>query len=83
MTGAAIARRAATEGLATENELREIAEEGRRGATPAACTLYLHGEIPVAPSQIGTLSGAFHSNLTACSLFGEDLAASFPSQCWT
>ena len=46
MTGSAIARQAVTEGLATVNELREIAEGGRRWAThPDAWYAVLHGEI--------------------------------------
>jgi hypothetical protein len=46
MTGSAIARQAVTEGLATENELREIAEGWRRWAThPDAWYAVLHGEI--------------------------------------
>jgi hypothetical protein len=46
MTDSAIARQAVTEGLATEKELREIAEGWRRWAThPDAWYAVLHGEI--------------------------------------
>ena len=46
MTDSAIARQAVTEGLATETELREIAEGWRRWAThPDAWYAVLHGEI--------------------------------------
>jgi len=46
MTESAIARQAVTEGLATEKELREIAEGWRRWAThPDAWYAVLHGEI--------------------------------------
>ena len=46
MTGSAIARQAVTEGLATEHELREIAEGWRRWAThPDAWSAVLHGEV--------------------------------------
>jgi len=46
MTASAIARQAVAEGLATENELREIAEGWRRWAAhPDAWYAVLHGEI--------------------------------------
>jgi hypothetical protein len=46
MTDSAIARQAVTEGLATENELREIADGWRRWARhPDAWYAVLHGEI--------------------------------------
>jgi len=46
MTESAIARQAVTEGLATEKELREIAEGWRRWAAhPDAWYAVLHGEI--------------------------------------
>ena len=46
MTDSAIARQAVTEGLATEEELREIAEGWRRWAAhPDAWYAVLHGEI--------------------------------------
>ena len=46
MTDSAIARQAVTAGVATEKELREIAEGWRRWAThPDACYAVLHGEI--------------------------------------
>jgi SAM-dependent methyltransferase len=46
MTDSAIARQAVTEGLATEKELREIADGWRRWAThPDAWYAVLHGEI--------------------------------------
>jgi hypothetical protein len=46
MTDSAIARQAVTEGLATENELREIADGWRRWAKhPDAWYAVLHGEI--------------------------------------
>jgi hypothetical protein len=46
MTESTIARQAVTDGLATEKELREIAEGWRRWAThPDAWYAVLHGEI--------------------------------------
>ena len=46
MTDSAIARQAVTEGLATEEELRGIADGWRRWAThPDAWYVVLHGEI--------------------------------------
>jgi hypothetical protein len=46
MTDSAIARQAVTEGLATEKELREIAEGWRRWAThPDGWYAVLHGEV--------------------------------------
>ena len=46
MTDSAIARQAVTEGLATEHELREIADGWRRWAKhPDAWYAVLHGEI--------------------------------------
>ena len=46
MTDSAIARQAVTEGLATQDELREIAEGWRRWSThPDAWYAVLHGEI--------------------------------------
>jgi hypothetical protein len=51
MTDSAIARQAVTEGLATEKELREIAEGWRRWATyPDAWYAVLHGEILCTPT---------------------------------
>ena len=53
MTDSAIARQAVTEGLATEEELREIAEGWRRWAAhPDAWYAVLHGEI-IATCQAG------------------------------
>ena len=46
MTDSAIARHAVTEGLATEKELRDIADGWRRWAVhPDAWYAVLHGEI--------------------------------------
>ena len=58
MTDSAIARQAVTEGLATEDALREIAEGWRRWAAhPDAWYAVLHGEILLPRVAIPALEG--------------------------